>query len=831
VISTVVNLAADRTLHAGLGFCISRDAVWSRLCAILVFAVGLTCGEAAGASPQGTTPVLSGSEPGYPPFCIVTPENKADGFSVELLRAALKAMGCEVAFKTGPWAELKQELADGKLEVLPLVGRTPEREALFDFTIPYLTLHGALFIRRDTADIQTWEDVKDKRVAVMKGDNAEEYVRRVHLSDRILTSPSFEGAFQMLADGHADAVVAQKLMGISLLKHMGIASIQVVGRPSEEFTQTFSFAVRKGNGKLLATLNEGLAIVLAEGINWKLERKWMGSDTRETALARVLIYGGDSAFPPYEFLDEKGRPSGFNIELARAVARQMGVDISFQLAPWTEVRRKIENGELDLACMFYSASRARLVEFSVPHTRVYQAVFARKDSPPYRHVDDLKGRRISVQNRDIMQEYAVEHGLGDTLTVTATSEEALAALEKGRADYALGTYMQGLHWIKKNGWRNLRAVETRLLGTEYGYATPKGNTALRDLFNDGLMQVKETGEYRNIYNKWLGVLEPDFEWRRTAKIMLFVLVLAAFLAAIALGIIFTLRRQVRNRTRALQHEMKQRLQDQAKLHEAQRLAAIGTLACGMGHEINNPIMGIINYAQLIKDRLQGKNEALEEFAGEIVIEAERIAGIVRGLSAFATRDIATRVAVPVSDLVESALSGTRATLAHDHITLALDVPADLPAVLCDRRQIVEVLTGLLSNARDALNEKYPGSDENKIIVVSAKLESGEESSSFELRIPRSAFRIRLTVEDHGAGIPDAVREHIFEPFFTTKDKSVGAGNIGKGLGLFVSYATMQEHGGTLTVESEPGQWTRVHVELPVVPEPSKMTRNKDSKAT
>jgi signal transduction histidine kinase len=71
------------------------------------------------------------------------------------------------------------------------------------------------------------------------------------------------------------------------------------------------------------------------------------------------------------------------------------------------------------------------------------------------------------------------------------------------------------------------------------------------------------------------------------------------------------------------------------------------------HEINNPLMGIINYAQLIKDRLQGKDETLEEFADEIVIGAERIAGIVRSLSAFATREITQRTAVPVSDLVES----------------------------------------------------------------------------------------------------------------------------------------------------------------------------------
>ena len=157
-----------------------------------------------------------------------------------------------------------------------------------------------------------------------------------------------------------------------------------------------------------------------------------------------------------------------------------------------------------------------------------------------------------------------------------------------------------------------------------------------------------------------------------------------------------------------------------RLLKEQKLAAVGTLACGMGHEINNPIMGIINYAQLIKDRLQGKDANVEEFADEIAIEAERIAGIVRSLSAFATRDAAVRVSIPVSDLIESALAPLREPLTHSQIALEVDVPDNLPSVVCDRGQLAQVLTSLLNNARDALNEKYPEHDYDKVILVNAE---------------------------------------------------------------------------------------------------------------
>jgi len=295
-----------------------------------------------------------------------------------------------------------------------------------------------------------------------------------------------------------------------------------------------------------------LASVMANGVNRQVPDKGMGATAREPGVARVLVYGGDHAFPPYEFLDEEGRPAGFNIDLARAVAREIGSDITFHLAPWDEIRSKMENGDLELASMFYSAKRERLVGFSVPHTLVYQAVFVRDDSPRYRRFDDLKGHRISAQNGDIMHDYAVERGLGDTLTVTSTPEEVLALLVSGKVDYALGSHLQGLHWIRKNGWTQLRACETHLLETEYCYAFAKSNTDLRNLFNEGLRQVKENGEYRKIYNRWLGVLEPEASLGWIIEAVLLLVAAASLLTAIAIGIIAVLRRQVRKRTAELE---------------------------------------------------------------------------------------------------------------------------------------------------------------------------------------------------------------------------------------------------------------------------------------
>ncbi|MDP6525332.1 MAG: PAS domain S-box protein [Kiritimatiellia bacterium] len=273
---------------------------------------------------------------------------------------------------------------------------------------------------------------------------------------------------------------------------------------------------------------------------------------------------------------------------------------------------------------------------------------------------------------------------------------------------------------------------------------------------------------------------------------------------------------------------------EAQVRQSQKMAAIGALASGAGHEVNNPINGIMNYAQLIEDGLES-DHPLTEFARQISLEADRIASITRGLLVFASKDGAIRAPADIGDLMESALASRRDTLTRDQVAIEIDVPDGLPAIMCDCGQIRQVLESLVDNAHDALNEKYEGYHENKKIIISARemevsLVGGHRSLGGEETNGKSpmtddalseddsdqvARAIRITIEDHGPGIPADLRERVFEPFLTTKDKAVSAGSIGKGMGLFVSYAVAQEHGGMLSTESELGEWARFHLDLPV----------------
>ncbi len=237
---------------------------------------------------------------------------------------------------------------------------------------------------------------------------------------------------------------------------------------------------------------------------------------------------------------------------------------------------------------------------------------------------------------------------------------------------------------------------------------------------------------------------------------------------------------------------------EAQLRHQQKLESIGTLASGVAHEINNPLTGILNYAQLIQDRLPG-DSPLAEFTGEIMHETQRVATIVRNLLTFARNEKQSHSPARIADIVEAVLSLVRAVIRRDQITLLVNVPQDLPQLKCRSQQIQQVIMNLVTNARDALNERYPGHHPDKQLRLEAQL------------LERAGRRwIRLTVQDRGTGIPPEVRERMFDPFFTTKGRDKGTG-----LGLSISHGIVKDHHGQWTVESEPGQFTRMHVDLPV----------------
>ena len=512
--------------------------------------------------PETIPPVLSACEFDYPPFSVVTAQGEADGFSVELLRAALEAVGREVIFRTGTWPEIRSWLETEQVEVLPLVARAPEREALFDFTVPYMSLHGAIVVCKGTQGIRHVDDLAGKQVAVMKGDSAEEFLREKKPDIRLHTTDSFATALRELSAGQHDAVVMQRLVAVRLIQDQQLTGLEIIGQSVDGFVQEFCFAVPEGHSRMLALLNEGLALVIADGTHRRLHGKWFANF--QLPSNRPLVIGGDYSFPPYEYLDDQGQPAGFNVDLTRAIGRQMGIDIEVRLGPWVEIMDQLQSGQIDaIQGMIYSAERDQTYDFTPPYlVPQYVAVTRSEDAPPPSTLAELEGERIVVQTGDIMHGFLRQSNVhAESVSAVDSQEEALRMLALGHCDCVLAARMTALYWIDRHGWDHLVVGHQPFLTSEYCFAVREGHSALLSTLTEGLQVLDDTGEYRRIYDHWMGVYEaPEskvaatFRYVALGTIPLLLLLLASYIWS------RSLRTQVAQRTDALRRsEEKYRL--------------------------------------------------------------------------------------------------------------------------------------------------------------------------------------------------------------------------------------------------------------------------------
>jgi PAS domain S-box-containing protein len=240
----------------------------------------------------------------------------------------------------------------------------------------------------------------------------------------------------------------------------------------------------------------------------------------------------------------------------------------------------------------------------------------------------------------------------------------------------------------------------------------------------------------------------------------------------------------------------------AEAMRAGQLAAIGELAAGVAHEINNPINGIINYTQILMDLAESeesRDPEREDIMRRIIKEGDRIAVIVRSLLDFARQDDEVEQDVHIGDVIRDSISLLSYQIQKDGIRAIIDLPEDLPAIKGNPQQLRQVFLNLLSNSLYALNQRYPGKNPDKQLTIKSSV----------LSVDGGEY-IRTTVIDHGGGVPADIIDRIFDPLFSTKPSGKGTG-----LGLSISQGLVVDHHGHLRIASVPGEQTTATVDLPI----------------
>ncbi len=532
------------------------------------------------------------------------------------------------------------------------------------------------------------------------------------------------------------------------------------------------------------------------------------------------------AYAPYAMIDKSGTLDGFVIDLTHAISRVMSVRIVMLSSRLDDPLDLAAMRDADVVlCMVKTPASERLYDFTRPYAIHSFAVFGRKNSPKFRDYRKALDDGAFVFNSDgIYYDLHLSRAKHHACGLAATADEAIREVARGEYDYTiLETYI-GNALIEMQALHNMVLIEEIPETVEYSFAVRKGSTELLKVFSEGLDYLQSTGQFDKIQKRWV---EKRFMLTKSVRDAIILygaiglgvclsLMLAFFLWSHILG------RQVRARTAALEAEIQERrkteaklLLSQAQLIQADKMAAVGTLAASVAHEINNPNGLILLNLAMFRQVYECAQEALQaqcERQGELWMDgipwsslreqmpqilddtmqaSLRIKGIVEDLKDFARPDSADwNEDFDLNAVVRASLRLQESLIRKTTDHLRVDYASDLPLVHGSAQKIEQVVLNLVINACQALRERSNG------IFIATSLDPLRRA-------------VRFTIRDEGCGIDPADLPRLFDPFFTTK-----RGQGGTGLGLSISDTIIKAHRGSLTVCSDPGKGTTVVMSLP-----------------
>jgi len=468
------------------------------------------------------TALHSAAEPDYFPLSFKNSQGQADGLAVELLHAATRAMEQDINFNVRPWNEIKQELANNQLDVLPLVGRTPEREKQFDFTVPYLSLYGAIVVRKDDNHIYNNYDLRHHRVGVMTGDVADEYMRREDFTQSLVTTQNYTEALRLLSNGQIDAVVVQQLVAQQLIKKLGLDNIEIRSKITD-FRQDFCFAVTEGDKELLAMLNEGLSRIVTNGTFSQLREKWLGSfnldkfkfsppqyhltDTEIQWIKKhpEVSLAGKTNQLPYGTFDENGTYIGVIADHLKLIEKKTGLKFKpVPISNWNELQTITAEGKTSV---IPSDSTDTLLSQNFNSVKSYKqdpiVIIMSSEQNYVEHLREIKDQKIAIikdhnfSSDDILFQYP------DFKFIEVKNiQQGLEGVSQGRFDALLSTIALASYHIADMELHNIKVVGKTSIVIDQTLFISKNQPILHSIIDKTLKAISQD-ETQSIMQSWI----------------------------------------------------------------------------------------------------------------------------------------------------------------------------------------------------------------------------------------------------------------------------------------------------------------------------------------
>ncbi|GCF94471.1 amino acid ABC transporter permease [Enterococcus florum] len=514
-----------------------------------------------------------GTDLTFAPFEFQDSNGEYIGIDVDLLHQIAEDQGFEVDLRPLGFDSSIQGVQSDQLDgMIAGMSITDERKKTFDFSEPYFDSGIQMAVRNDNSDISDYEDLKGKTVAAKIGTESAAFLEenKDKYGYEVKNYEAADAMYNALTNDNVQAIFDDyPVLGYAVSNGQ---PFKLIGEP--ESGSSYGFAVKKGQNKeLLDKFNKGLKEIKADGTYDKIVNKYISAGDEKPAPSGEMkkiepkkdtyTIVSDSAFAPFEYQDSDGEYKGIDVDLLKRIAEMQGFNLDFKFIGFSAALQALESGQGDgmIAGMSITDERKQNYDFGDPYFESGIQLAVAKDNDDITSYEDLEGKtvgaKVGTESADFIKEHQEEYGY--TVKNFDAADQLYDALKVGSIDAMMDDYPVIGYAIKQG--QALKTPIERESGGEYGFAVKKGqNQELVEMFNEGLRELKRTGEYDQIVNTYIGedgaasqenqvdestiggLLKNNYPALLEGLWKTIVLALVSFALALVLGVIFGLFR-------------------------------------------------------------------------------------------------------------------------------------------------------------------------------------------------------------------------------------------------------------------------------------------------
>ncbi|MBO0466235.1 amino acid ABC transporter substrate-binding protein/permease [Enterococcus plantarum] len=509
-----------------------------------------------------------GTDLTFAPFEFQDSNGEYVGIDVDLLHAIADDQDFKVNLKPLGFDSAIQAVQSKQVDgMIAGMGITDERKKSFDFSDPYFDSGLQMAVKKGNDKIKGYEDLKGKTVAAKVGTESATFLEK-NQEKYGYTIKNFDdatGLYQALENGEADAIFDDyPVLGYAITNGQ---KLQLVGK--KETGSSYGFAVKKGQNKeLIEKFNAGLKELKSSGKYDEIVGKYISTGTETTDTDSKMkkiqpkkdsyVIASDSTFAPFEFQNSDGKYEGIDVDLVQRIAELQDFDIEFKFIGFSSAVQAVESGQADamIAGMTITDEREKSFDFSTPYFNSGIQIAVKKGNDKIHSYEDLKGEKvgakIGTESADFLE--ANKDKYGYTVKYLDTTDALYSALEIGEIDAMMDDYPVIGYGVAQK--QPLATPIPREEGGKYGFAVKKGkNPELIQMFNEGLAELKQTGEYDEIIGKYVkdgstenkvdestfvGMIQNNWKRLLSGLWMTIQLTLISFILALIVGVLFGL---------------------------------------------------------------------------------------------------------------------------------------------------------------------------------------------------------------------------------------------------------------------------------------------------